>query len=207
MPSSKRPSPRKPPTPAFGDHSSDSDLLAGIAAGSAVAFDVLFARFSSGILVFVTRLAGRQIDPDDLLQETFLRVLRHAGTYRSGYPVRPWLYAIARHVVFDALKRRARGAQTISSKPDDGEDFWARQPSHEPSDSPASAPNNGETREKVIAALERLPAAHREVVILGYFEQMSYEQISQITLESEGTLRSRMFYALRKLKDIIKEMP
>ena len=147
---------------------------------------------------------GSRIDPEDLLQETFLRVLTHAKDFRPDAPIRPWLFTIARNAAFNALRKsNLRGQLEVQADLSD----W-QPPARDASGSdPSANAERQEERVRVLAALEDLPPLHREILVLTLFDGFTYEEASRITGDSEGTLRSRAFYALRKLRDRMKEHP
>src|SRR5436309_3589551 len=84
---------------------SDEELLRQMADGDSASFDEIFARHSALLLSFISRLTAGKYDAEDLLQETFLRVITHARDYRPGAAIRPWLFTIARNVTLNALKK------------------------------------------------------------------------------------------------------
>ncbi len=176
----------------------DEQLLRAMAAGHAGAFDALFARHSAAVLSFIARLTTARGDPEDLLQETFLRVLTHAQDFRPGAAFRPWLFTIARNVSYNWLQKRK-----LRSEVEVATDFATVVPRSTVSTSadPSSRMQSQEQRERVLAALETLPPQQREVIILVIFNSFSYEEAAQITGDPEGTLRSRVFHALRRLRE------
>jgi RNA polymerase sigma-70 factor (ECF subfamily) len=197
------------PRPAPAAQATDQELLRALAAGDPDAFDTLFQRHGAAVLGFLSRLTAQRVDPEDLLQETFLRVLTHAKDFREDAPFRPWLYTIARNVAFNALKKSKRRSEWEA--PVDLADWEfpleARKSGGDPPPSPLDRAERNEEQARVLAALEELPAPHREILVLVLFEGFSYEEASRITGDPEGTLRSRVFHGLKKLRDRLKETP
>jgi RNA polymerase sigma-70 factor (ECF subfamily) len=186
----------------------DEGLLRAMAAGESAAFDELFGRHSAHVLSFLSRLLASKGDPEDLLQETFLRVLTHAAEFRPGAPFRPWLFFIARNVAYNALQRRKLRAEVEVQTDFDGptapallHDHAVRAPAADPSDRMQSE----ERRTRLLAALEELPPPQREIIVLVIFNGFSYQEAAAVTGDSESTLRSRVFHALRKLRDRLKD--
>ncbi len=197
----KLPSSAAPPEPGWSAQS-DEALLRAMAGGEGAAFDALFARHSSTMLSFLSRLVASRCDPEDLLQETFLRVFTHAGDFRAGTAIRPWLFTIARNVAINALKRgKLRADLEVQTDLSD----WRPAGRSEQSADPSSRMELQEQKARVLAALQDLPPLHREIIILVIFNGFSYEEAAAITGDPESTLRSRVFYALRKLRDRLKE--
>jgi RNA polymerase sigma factor (sigma-70 family) len=186
----------------------DEDLLRAMAAGEAGAFDELFARHSGAVLSFLSRLTASQTDPEDLLQDIFLRVLTHAADFRPGAPFKPWLFTIARNAAYNWMQKRKLRAEvevqtdfSSSAVPallggQDGRNVAA---------DPGAQLLAQERKARLLAALEELPAPQREVIILTLCEGFSYQEVAAITGDAEGTLRSRVFHALRKLRERLKE--
>lgn len=198
----------KPPAPQAFATAEDGLLLRAMATGEAGAFDVLFARHSGPVMSFLSRLTAAKGDPEDLLQETFLRVLTHAGDFRPGAAFKPWLFAIARNVAYNSMQKRKLRAE-VEIQTDFGE--TALPPAAGDSDGRAAASDpsarllSQERKARLLAALEQLPAPQREIIILIIFNGFGYQEAAAITGDSEGTLRSRVFHALRKLRDRLKE--
>jgi RNA polymerase sigma-70 factor (ECF subfamily) len=186
----------------------DEGLLRHMADGHPGAFDELFSRHSAVVLSFLSRLTAAKCDPEDLLQETFLRVLTHAKDFRAGAAFRPWLFTIARNVAYNSLqKRKLRSEveiQTDFSTPGVSAAAGMQEAQAAGSD-PSARMQSQEQKTKLLAALEELPEAQREVIVLVVFNNFSYEEAAAITGDSEGTLRSRVFHALKKLRDRLKE--
>ncbi|HYG73879.1 MAG TPA: RNA polymerase sigma factor [Planctomycetota bacterium] len=183
-------------------------LLSAMAEGHSGAFDELFSRHSGAVLAFLSRLTTTKCDPEDLLQETFLRVLTHARDFRPGAAFRPWLFTIARNVAYNSLQKRKLRAevevQTDFRSPAVPPSVHASSAMSASSD-PSARMQSQEQKTKLLKALEELPDAQREILVLIVFDNFSYEEAAAITGDSEGTLRSRVFHALKKLRDRLKE--
>ena len=193
------------PVPAI---ETDQEMLKAMAEGDASAFDRLFVRHSAPVLSFLSRLTAARCDPEDLLQETFLRVLTHAKDFRPGAAFRPWLFAIARNVAYNALqKRKLRAEVEIQTDFGSGTVPPAVESGgiNAASGDPSLRLQSQEQKARLLAALEELPPPQREIIVLVVFNGFSYEEAAAITGDSEGTLRSRVFHALRKLRDRLKE--
>jgi len=186
----------------------DENLLRAMAAGEAGAFDELFARHSGGVLSFLSRLTASRTEPEDLLQETFLRVLTHAADFRPGAAFAPWLFAIARNAAYNWMQKRKLRAevevQTDFSSPA-ASTMQAEQNERTVAADPSARLMSQERNARLLAALEELPAPQREVIILTIFNGFTYQEAAAITGDGEGTLRSRAFHALRKLRDRLRE--
>jgi RNA polymerase sigma-70 factor (ECF subfamily) len=190
--------------PGGWPQATDEELLRAMKHGVGDAFDALFERHGGVVMSFISRLTARKADPEDLVQETFLRILTHAGDFRPGAAFRPWLFTIARNVTFNALKKgKRRDEWEVRADLADWDPPERAQAALQ--SAPSARMEKTEQQSRVLAALEDLPAAHREILVLTVFEGFTYEEAAQITGDPEGTLRSRAFHALRKLRDRLKE--
>jgi RNA polymerase sigma-70 factor (ECF subfamily) len=135
---------------------------------------------------FVVQLASRA-EADDLLQETWLRIHKARNTYRSGEPVLPWLYAIARHIRVDHYRKERRtGAR--HRRLEDAPELAARPP--EPS---------GDTPE-LAAILALLPDSQREVLEMMKVAGMSLEEVARATSSSVGSVKQKAHRAYENLR-------
>lgn len=182
----------------------DEELLQGTTLGIGDALDELLARYSRPAFVFLNRLVVGRCDPEDLLQETFLRVVQHSAEFRTGAPFKPWLFTIARNVAYNALKRTGR-RDVLEVKTDLSD--WEPPAREQHAPDPSVSVEQSEQKRMLMDALERLPQCHREILVLTVFEGFTYEDASEITGDPVGTLRSRVFHALRKLREMLKERP
>lgn len=117
----------------------------------------------------------------------WLTILRKIYTLKEPHAFSTWLYRIARNYVYKELKRRKTGLLP------NGEDVAAVMSSEGDSFSPKDI-------EKIYESLPKLKFVHKEVLLLRFWEQMSYQEISQVTDCNLGTVRSRLYYAKRALK-------
>jgi len=182
----------------------DGELLQAIAEGASPAFDELYARYADRTYSLLNRIAAGRADPEDLLQETFLRVIQHAGDFREGAPFKPWFFTIARNIAFNKMEyAKRRNALEVKT------DLTELNPmeSEHRSSNPSTIAEDDEVKRLLPHALDQLSACHREIVVLIFFEGLSYAEASEITGTSAGTLRTRTFYALKKLRDVLKVDP
>lgn len=142
---------------------------------------------------------GSGMDAEDLTQDVFLKAYRKADTFNGQSTLSTWLYRIARNTVIDAQrKRKFRNFFT-------GVRFESTEIPMDPPN-PTTQYDEVETlevQELVRKSIAQLPEPFRSVLIWREIEELPYAQICEITGESEGTLKSRLFHAKKKLKDIL----
>ena len=166
----------------------DAGLIALARRGDAVAFSRLFAGFERSIFRYAAHMCGRDA-ADDVVQETFLAVLRGTGQYDAGKgTVGNYLFGIARHFVL----RRLSGREVASFDLDEHDErtAWA-------DDRPSvlDSLSREETIKAVRAAIGSLPAPYREVVVLCELQEMSYVDAAAVVQCPVGTVRSRLHRA------------
>lgn len=154
----------------------DSILAKNIQKGDRGAFEVLLARYERQIFSFIYHFFRDRTLCEDLTQETFLRVYRFIGSFRPQEKLSTWIYSIAKNLCIDELRRLQKGG-TVDIDAVDPELFASGDnPSHNPVSALVAA-QEGEILKRIIA---QLPEKYRTCIILFYFNEMSYEDISKI---------------------------
>ena len=173
---------------------SDEVLIGRIATGDRLAMQVLFARHHVRVYRFVLRLVRDELVAEDLISEVFLDVWRQAGRFEGRSQVSTWLLAIARFKALSALRRR----------PDEELDDEAAEAIEDPSDDPEVALEKKDKSAAIRKCLEKLSAEHREIIDLVYYHEKSVEEVAQIVGIPENTVKTRMFYARKRLAELLK---
>jgi RNA polymerase sigma-70 factor (ECF subfamily) len=155
---------------------------------------VLFARHHVRVYRFVLRLVRDESVAEDLISEVFLDVWRQAGRFEGRSQVSTWLLAIARFKALSALRRR----------PDEELDDEAAEAIEDPSDDPEVALDKKDKSAAIRKCLEKLSAEHREIIDLVYYHEKSVEEVAQIVGIPENTVKTRMFYARKRLAELLK---
>jgi len=153
---------------------------------------ILFERHHQALYRFYMRHTGNSAQCEDLVQEVFCRLLRHGGTYTPGMPFVPWMYRIARNAHIDSERRR-RPEVPISGD-------WQ---------TPVSAARTYEDREQhalLRRAIQALPPAKREVLLLARFQGLKYEEIAGVLGCEISTVKVRVFRAVQSLREVFLEM-
>ena len=175
----------------------EAAMLTRAAGGDEAAFGELFARYQRQIYRYAERMCGCA-SGDDIVQETFLAVLRPSGRFdASKGTVAAYLFGIARHHV---IKRLARQGTTLAEPPEVIAEAIA------PQDTPFDAIARDRMIGLVRQAVQSLPPAYREVVALCDLEEMDYATVAHVIQCPIGTVRSRLHRArallLRKLASV-----
>jgi RNA polymerase sigma-70 factor (ECF subfamily) len=174
---------------------SDEVLIARIAGGDRLAMQVLFARHHVRVYRFVLRLVRNEATAEDLISDVFLDVWRQAGKFEGRSAVSTWMLSIARFKALSALRRR----------PEQELDDKTAEQMEDHSDDPEVALAKKDKAAVLRQALSKLSAEHREVVDLVYYHEKSVEEVAGIVGIPEATVKTRMFYARKKLSELLKE--
>jgi RNA polymerase sigma-70 factor (ECF subfamily) len=177
--------------------------MAAFAAGDAAAFDRLYARHAQALYRFVRRLLGGGLaaQADEVFQDAWLRVVQSRTRYApQGARFRTWLFTLAHHLAIDRLRRSGREL----SAPDEDDGYV---PAGEPwLDWPAPRAGHDEALfwrragERLLRCLDELPAAQRAVFLLHHDDERSLDEIARALDLGFETAKSRLRYAMSKLR-------
>ena len=182
------------PATAPGEPSSDVMLIARIAGGDRLAMQTLFARHRTPVYRWLLRLVGNETVAEDLLSDVFLDVWRQAGRFQARSAVSTWLLAIAR---FKALSARR-------SRKDTELDETIEATVADSADNPEVVLQKKNRDQFVRTALTTLSPEHREIIDLVYYHDKSVDECAQILGVPSGTVKTRMFYARKKLAELVQ---
>lgn len=174
----------------------EHEALALCRAGQQEAYTEIVRRYQARILALALRMTGNRADAADVAQQAFTQAYRHLDRYDPAEPFGPWLYRIATNACIAFLRRRGRHRARAS--PD-----AALQTLAAPDPSPAALLVAREDREQIRRAVAELPAAYRTVVVLYYFENLSYRQIAAQTGLSVGTVSTHIYRAKQRLRQAL----
>jgi RNA polymerase sigma factor (sigma-70 family) len=177
-------------------NATDNALMARVGAGELAKLAVLFERHHRALFrYFVSMNRDREL-AEDLVQDVFFRILRYRSSYDAEKSFTAWMYQIARRANLDRI--HSRRAEVVGI-----EEFTDRRP--EPASS-APGPEERAARGQNLAllrrALEQLPPDKREILVLSRFEEMKYEEIASVLGCEVGTVKVRVFRAVRALEQI-----
>lgn len=175
----------------------DAELMALSAKGRTDAFAELVVRYQNILLNFFLRRGVSYNDGQDLAQQTFLRLWNYRKKYTPQAKFTTFLFLLAGQVSVDFFRAEGRRRGL--------EENLAREAEAAADASPkeGGAPADTAAGEDVRRAVARLPPAMRDVVELGVFQDLPYAEVGEILGIPTGTVKSRMFNALRKLKEML----
>jgi RNA polymerase sigma-70 factor (ECF subfamily) len=179
-----------------GELSSDEMLVARIAQGDKLAMQALFARHRTYVYRWLFRFVGNETIAEDLLSDVFFDVWQQASRFQARSSVTTWLLAIARFKALSARRRRSHAEldqvieSTVADSADNAEVVLEKK--HE--------------GEMLREALTRLSPDHREIIDLVYYHDRSIEDAAQILGIPRATVKTRMFYARKKLAEMVERV-
>src|SRR3989454_9963456 len=172
----------------------DEVLIGRIANGDRLAMQVLYARYHVRVFRFVVRLVRDEATAEDVISEVFLDVWRQAGRFEGRSAVSTWLLAISRFKALSALRRR----------PDEELDEETAAVIEDPSDDPEVTMQKKDKGVILRKCLTGLSPEHREIIDLVYYHEKSVEEVAEIVGIPENTVKTRLFYARKKLAELLK---
>ncbi len=185
----------------------DAALVARCKGNDLTAFDEIVERYQHKIYGYVKRLVGNETDAEDITQEVFLKALNSLRTFREESSLQTWLFRIATNLCRDVHRRRQRekGWLPLWRQPDGEECSGEESPLEIPDyrHDPERLLLREELSELLTQAIDRLPIAMREVLVLHDMESMSYEEIAHALGIPLGTVKSRLFHARARLRDAL----
>ncbi|MEY2600268.1 MAG: hypothetical protein RLZZ142_2527 [Verrucomicrobiota bacterium] len=182
----------------------DEQLVARAQRGESPAFDALVLKHSSKLYGLVFHMTHNHDDTDDLLQDVWAKVFRSLAGFRGASKFSTWLHSVAVNMTINFLKRRGR-RQALSLDAEDAEGNTLAEPLLVHHQSPDRETNLSELQARLTLALNKLTPDHRAVVTMFDIQGMAHAEIAKILGTSEGTVRSRLFYAHRQLQNYLSD--
>jgi RNA polymerase sigma-70 factor, ECF subfamily len=168
---------------------SDRGLMARVADGDKGAIRIVFERYQLKVYRFVVRLVENKATAEDIVSEVFLDLWRNAAKFEGRARLSTWIMAIARHKAMSALRGRV----------DQPLDAVAAEKIPDCAATAEEALHEGQRSAALRACLQQLPAAQREIIDLVYYHEMSVEEVAETVGIPPATVKTRMFYARRRL--------
>jgi RNA polymerase sigma-70 factor (ECF subfamily) len=163
------------------------------------ALSILVERYHAPLLAYLYRLlGGRQQLAEDLVQESFLRVLQPSG-YQQERPFKPWLYAIATNLTRDYLK-----SASVRKHVADEEEYWYSLFDSAPG--PEEVVLATEKGQIIAAAIEQLGDEYRSALLLRFYQGLSLQEIAETLHIPLGTVKSRLSVGTHRLRDLLSTL-
>ena len=179
-------------------------LIADLCEGDETALAPLIEKYKRMVYRLAMQITKNHADAEDVMQETFLKVYRSIRTFRKDAAFETWVYRITVNEALNFVKRRERRQErTIETTAEVEFEVDMRYRAARASDPHVHA-EKAELRRYVTEAVNSLSLKHRTVVILHEFEGLTHAEIASILNCSEGTVRSRLHYARKKLRTLLK---
>ena len=184
------------------DSTSDAELLSAFAKGDAAALDLLVARYRQALFSWLMGMTGNRADAEDLFQDIWFRVIRHAGRF-NDVSFKAWLWKIARNIVIDF--RRKRKPDLSLDAVDDEEDQPLLSQLTAKDIGPAEAVERDDLTKRVLRAVASLPDVQRDVFMMRVQGNLSFSEIASALDIPLNTALGRMHDAMTKLKKLLAE--
>src|SRR6202158_1892804 len=176
----------------------DTELVRSAVAGREAGFEELVRRYQRPIAAYVYRMVGDYDSALDLTQEVFIKVYNSLARYRSEFKFSTWIYKIAHNAAIDHLRRYAVREQALTN----GFDTERREVSLESRRlTPEQESERNEKRSEIESVVQLLPAAYRELIVLRHSQDLSYDEIAEVTGLPLGTVKNRLFRAREAMRD------
>jgi RNA polymerase sigma-70 factor (ECF subfamily) len=180
------------PSATGGEARGDRDLVYAAREGDTLAFDALFYRYRDGIFRLGVAITKDPSAAEEIVVDTFARAHRALARLEPDDSLRPWLYRVAVNLSYN---RRPRKNVVLSSLEDATEETLANEEG-----SPSTLAEQAELRRLVLESVDSLGPKHRLVVVLHYLNGLNLAEIAEVVDCPIGTVKSRLHYALRRLR-------
>ena len=170
--------------------------MAEVSAGKVARLAVLFERHHRGLFRYFVSMTSQREQAEDLVQEVFFRMLRYRTSYDPSQSFTAWMYQIARNAGVDQARKRMNDVVDI-------EEFSERRAElMSPAPGPEETAVRGQDLGLLRRAMDQLPAEKREILVLSRFQAMKYEDIAEVLGCEVGTVKVRVYRAMRALEQI-----
>lgn len=180
----------------------DVELIENSIRGREDNFEELVRRYQRPITGYVYRMLNNYDASLDVTQEVFIKVYNSLARYSSEYKFSTWLYRIAHNAAIDYMRRNSVNQQSIEAENADGTyqlQFESPQPN------PEQMRERSEWRTEIESVIKCLPTGYRELIVLRHTQDLSYDEIAEVTNLPLGTVKNRLFRAREMMREIFVE--
>ena len=194
-------------TPAEADVS-ELDLVKQSQAGDTEAFDQLVSRYRTRVFGMIYNMVHNEQDAWDLAQDSFVKAWKSIRRFRGQSSFYTWIYRIIMNVTIDWLRKKQ--VQGAGAEFDDAIQLKEINPASRTVPKADALPHERmeqrEIRQRIDAAIAQLTPEHRAVILMKEIEDMQYHEIAEALECSIGTVMSRLFYARKKLQNLLRDL-
>jgi len=185
----------------------DETLMLRYQQGDRAAFATLVRRHQAALYNFALRQVRVPQQAEDVIQETFVRVVQNAADFKHEARFTTWVYTITRNLCIDHLRKKAlrKHPSLDETRGEEGEGPTLGEQTADPRASVDREATGTELKERIARAVDTLPAEQREVFLMREIANLPFKEIAEITGVPENTVKSRMRYALERLQEALAE--
>ncbi len=180
----------------------DGELIEKAISGRELGFEELVNRYQRQITSYVFRMLNNYDAALDVTQEVFIKVYNSLEKYSSDYKFSTWLYRIAHNAAIDYMRRNSVPQQSLDIETKDGT-FQLQIESQQPN--PEQLRERSEWRTEIESVVKCLPSVYRELILLRHAQDLSYDEIAEVTELPLGTVKNRLFRAREMMREIFVE--
>ena len=174
----------------------DSALMLRYRDGDVAAFEMLYQRHNDALYRYLLRLCHHRDTAEDIFQDVWGKIIKSRQNYRPTAKFSTFLYRVAHNCFIDHIRRNKRHSHSVDIEPDNQPD---------PGDQPEALVERSMARRRLDAALRELPEEQRDVFLLHEEAGLNLDQIASVTGANRETAKSRLRYAVKKLRVAINE--
>ncbi len=195
-------------TPPAQTEVSEIELVKRCQRGEAKAFDELVTRYRTRIFGMIYNMVHNEQDAWDLAQDSFLKAWKSIGRFRGKSSFYTWIYRIVMNVTIDHMRKKQikGGGAEFDDRIQLKEIEPAAKTAPKADELPFERMERGELRQKIDNAIAQLTPEHRAVILMKETEDMQYHEIAEALGCSIGTVMSRLFYARKRLQNLLKDV-
>ena len=185
----------------------DETLMLRYQQGDRAAFAQLVRRHQGALYNFALRQVRVPQVAEDVVQESFVRVVQNAADFKHEARFTTWVYTITRNLCIDQLRKRAlrKHPSLDESRSEEGDGPTLGEQTADPRASVEREATDSELKERIAVAVDKLPDEQREVFLMREIANLPIKEIAEITGVPENTVKSRMRYALERLQEALSE--
>ena len=174
----------------------DEQLMLRLKGGDRQAFNTLVERYRDRMVSYAYRMVGSAELAQDVAQEAFVRVYKSASTFKDDGRFSPWLYKIASNVCNSERAKRAKEALNV--------DYDSLEDTHESDLVVEDQVLAKLTSQRLSRGIDKLTSQHKAVLVMHVYQGLTYVEIGEALGIPTGTVKSRLFYAIRKLREVLE---